>query len=273
MSPPSSLRESLEKKLPGYEAPSGTRGNERAPVKDHIVRAYDLSQAAKTLTYLLSNVENVNYIVKQSFQTNIDSYRSEIKEIIETPVDLLSAWEASLLEIVKYQIEHDAPSIAKIETDKKLSSWLQRQRLRGSAYLDDNRKELSGAALQLVKHDTELLHKLQVPFTLDKPKRFDDYMEELRVFQAANGHVKVRRLQDQGNLGEWVHKMRREKDLFEEGKQVPNLNDERIAELDTMGFVWKVRHGRPKKGDARFRLRRKSNENETNTHLSGDDNA
>lgn len=42
-----------------------------------------------------------------------------------------------------------------------------------------------------------------------------------------------------------------------------SLNPERIAAMDELGFVWKIRHGRPKKGDARFRLRRKGDtENE-----------
>lgn len=31
------------------------------------------------------------------------------------------------------------------------------------------------------------------------------------------------------------------------------LSQERIDKLDSIGFVWKLRHGRPKKGDAKFR--------------------
>ena len=46
--------------------------------------------------------------------------------------------------------------------------------------------------------------------------------------------------------------------MLKAGEQVPNLNEHRIAELEAMGFVWKIRHGRPKKGKKRFRLRRKN---------------
>jgi len=56
---------------------------------------------------------------------------------------------------------------------------------------------------------------------------------------------------------------------MQEGKEVFNLNVERIAELDAPGMVWKVRYGRPKKGDDRYRLRR--NNNKTNNPTSNND--
>jgi len=58
-----------------------------------------------------------------------------------------------------------------------------------------------------------------------------------------------------GRLGEWVAKMRKEYDDLQHGKRVPNLTPERIAELNALGFVWRVRGPRPRKGDPNFRLR------------------
>ena len=36
-------------------------------------------------------------------------------------------------------------------------------------------------------------------------------------------------------------------------KNHTKLSPERIAKLESVGFVWKLRHGRPKRGDERFR--------------------
>jgi len=56
-------------------------------------------------------------------------------------------------------------------------------------------------------------------------------------------------------LGEWVAKIRKEYDDLQHGKRVPNLTPERIAEMNDVSFVWRVRGPRPRKGDPNFRLR------------------
>jgi hypothetical protein len=257
-----SLRENLQKAKSGYDKAEFVKNN-RKKVKEGIVRAYDLHKAAQTLESMLSEERvSSDSIIKNSLQVTIDLYKSEMKGILEVPTNLLNEWENTLLEFVKYQIEHDERGVSKVP-DKKVNNWLQRQRSRISPYVDGNRKKLQGEALERAADDHRLLEKhLHVKWASFTVKRYDDYIEELIAFKAKHGHLKVRRIQENSNVGEWVAKIRKEYDRFKCGDKVPNLTEPRIAELDSMGFIWRIRSARPKKGDERFRLRLKSKDAE-----------
>ena len=119
------------------------------------------------------------------------------------------------------------------------------------------------------KENVRLFDRLQIVLKTAAPKphrTWESYMEELRAFKAKNGHCNVKRLEPGTNLGEWVSVLRREYDMLTNGvtplrknNRPAKLRDhpERIEELNELGFVWKIRHGRPKLGDSRFRLQRK----------------
>jgi hypothetical protein len=257
-----SFREKLEKAESGYDEAQFSKNN-RKKVKEGIVRAYDLHKAAKALEAMLSEERvSSNSILKNSFQVNIDLYKSEMKGILEVPPNLLNVWENGLLEFVEYQIEHDERDVTKVPV-KKINNWLQIQRSRVSAYVDGNRKNLKGFSLEKVVDDHRLLEKhLHVKWAPYTVKRYDEYLGELIEFKAKHGHLKVRRIQENSNVGEWVAKIRKEYDQFKRGDKVPNLTEPRIAELDSMGFIWRIRSARPRKGEERFRLRRKSKDAE-----------
>lgn len=236
---------------------------DRTKVMEGIVRAYDLHKAAETLDALLLEERILSCpILKLSFQANIDALRSEMKDILETPRNLFNGWENGLIDFVKYQIEHDEYDITKVP-DKKLNGWLQRNRCRGSAYVDGNRHNLQGEALEKEEFQTKLLERLHVKWALFRHKSYDDVLSELREFKDKYGHLKVRRLQeDFPLLGERVAKLRGEYDRYQRGEKVFNLTEARVAELNAMGFIWRIRAARPRKGDPRFRLRRKSKDAE-----------
>lgn len=252
-----SFQEKLKRGEPGYIE---TLTNNRKKVKEGIVRAYDLHTAADTMgAMLLEERVSSNPILKASLQANLDSYRSEMNHILETPTKWFNQWEISLMDFVKYQIKYDERDVTKIP-DKKLNGWLQRQRQTVSGFLSGNRNNLRGNKLESTKDIARLLeHHLHVKWAVFKHKSYDDQMCDLREFQSKYKHVKVRRLQeDFPSLGEWVHKIRKEYDQFKRGEKVPSLTDARISELESMGFIWRVRAPRPRKGDPNYRLRRAS---------------
>ena len=56
-------------------------------------------------------------------------------------------------------------------------------------------------------------------------------------------------------LANSIHGQRKEYEKFIQNKPTP-LNADRIAKLEALGFEWKLRQGRPKKGDKAFRNKR-----------------
>jgi hypothetical protein len=53
-------------------------------------------------------------------------------------------------------------------------------------------------------------------------------------------------------LGNWVSSQRKEYEHWSCGEKTP-MNPDRIEKLNTLGFVWKLRYGRPKRSDPKFR--------------------
>ena len=81
-------------------------------------------------------------------------------------------------------------------------------------------------------------------------KTFDEYMDDLRDFKAKHGHCDVPFLYSENkSLGYWVGKLRSmragTRTYKKKGsgfKESPHkLTEERIAQLDKMGFKWRIR--------------------------------
>lgn len=56
-------------------------------------------------------------------------------------------------------------------------------------------------------------------------------------------------------MASWVHSQRKNYECLKSGKTSP-LSAERIDKLEKIGFVWKQRFGRPKKGDECYKNKR-----------------
>lgn len=233
---------------------------ERAFVKETILRAYEFQRAVNTLKELINDERIINDPVLSSmFQAEIDQKEPITTAILSLPTNLLSYFEINLIKLVKYQLEHKAKEIEYIPVpDKEFCKWLSAQRLRINAFRE-NRKSKKGSSLQVIQQDISLLERLNVKWrVIPTHKVYEDYLIELKEFKEKYGHIKVKQKQDGTNLGEWIKKLRKEYDMLLLGEKVPTLTPERMTELDEMGMIWKIRHGRPKKGDPRFRLRRRS---------------
>eukprot|EP00957_Ditylum_brightwellii_P001669 129587-Ditylum_brightwellii.AAC.1 len=84
---------------------------------------------------------------------------------------------------------------------------------------------------------------------------WDDHLERLRLYKEREGHVKVPQLykDDDGcSLGFWVSNQRKD---YEKWccRQTTPMNPDRIMRLEELGFTWKLRYGRPKRHEERFR--------------------
>lgn len=92
---------------------------------------------------------------------------------------------------------------------------------------------------------------------------WEQRFKDLQAFVARYGHSDVpHEWEECPQLGFWVANQRQQYRYLQLGKKSA-LNEERINQLDTIGFVWKMQGGRRKKSDP---VARKSD-----TSLSGRD--
>lgn len=68
-------------------------------------------------------------------------------------------------------------------------------------------------------------------------KPFNDMLYELLAFRAREGHCRVP-LDSKSALGRWVANLRTQKSNLRKGYHSLDLNNERLAVLDSVGFVW-----------------------------------
>ena len=85
-------------------------------------------------------------------------------------------------------------------------------------------------------------HALDYPLTnLPKSELWEARLQQLTVYQRANGHCKVPvGSQDYPYLGRWVDNQRQAYRCYMEGK-ASWLDKERIEALTKIGFVWSIR--------------------------------
>jgi len=206
----------------------------------------------------------------QHFADSIQQLKQESQDILDIPKTLFVPWEWHLLKLIKYMITTGETSVIKCDGDAKINKWIQTQRLKRNRYERDQ-GSLGKVGEEGLKEDIVILDRIGFAWKGRDTKTFDDYYDDLRAYKEEHGNVKVSKLLQGSNLGEWVSKMRREYDDLLEGKKVVTLNQERIEALNELGMIWKIRHGRPRKGDARFRLRRKGDtdkEDENDGHVT-----
>ena len=233
--------------------------NSRLYVKNALARAYELHIASLKVKSLLETDSDVksNPSLVEHFEESVLKLQGESQDILNISVDLFASWELHLLEFIKYMIRTGETSVINAVGDKKLNVWMSKQRKRRTSFENGNENGLKGKILERLQEDIAILDRVKFSWKGRETKSFDDYFGELTAYQLEHGNVNVPRLLPNSNLGEWIHRIRREYDDFLNGIKVPSLNPERIAALNDLGMIWKIRQGRPRKGDARFRLRRK----------------
>jgi hypothetical protein len=230
----------------------------RPEVKEKIFKAYELHDGAHKLQALLDLDEGVknNSLLVAQFQTSSNSMRTERDAILAIPEALLHSWERNFRTVVKNKM--DTGGVVFNRTDHpRMTSWVLNQRNR-SKKIDTLKRR---GDVPMLLEDRALLQRIGLDMDFQPPptKSFDDRFQQLVAYKEKHGNLKIPRLIPGSNLGEWVAKIRQEHDrVVLDGKQSINLTPPRIQAMSDLGFIWKVRFGRPKKGDPKFRLRRKS---------------
>ena len=151
---------------------------------------------------------------------------------------------------------------------RKLANWVCRQRRKYIAMNEFIMKHMNNPnppprpRFMMTDEEAQRLTDLGMIWDLHEGKMtFDDYFEMLLEYRAREGHVKVP--QADGDLGGWVHRMRGLYRLKTAGVPTKQrtLTDERIAQLESIGFVWKTKKT-PDRDYSKTVRRKKDNENE-----------
>ena len=136
-------------------------------------------------------------------------------------------WEAgfhALLAFVKRE-GHTLVPTKHHENGFNLSSWVQNNRFRKSNL------KLSEARIRQLDELGFVWNELE--------KKWGEHFKALVIFKEREGHclVKINHFEDGLPLGAWVSTQRRE-------KSNSKLSDERISQLDKIGFAWVVRNNK-----------------------------
>jgi hypothetical protein len=174
----------------------------------------------------------------------------------------LTGWEQQLQDFIHCKMTTDN----QFSKNKVLSQWMSQQRRRGNELLKNHGADSNNRSLQArtrMQKEIAVLDRLDFPWVVRANRKFEDWLLLLKEFHETNGHVRVPQVHPV--LGEWIKCMRKEYEVFHANQDDPTkktrksrLNQERIDAMNKLGFVWKIRFGRPRKGDERFRLRHKS---------------
>jgi hypothetical protein len=124
------------------------------------------------------------------------------------------------------------------KNNKKLGRWVSKIRMLRAG----TKQPVNHSSLQLTQERITELDS--IGFKWRGFKTFDEYMVDLRQFKAKHGHCDVPfHYPENSSLGFWVGKIRKKKlgKIANSGSPDHRLTNERIAQLDKMGFNWRLR--------------------------------
>jgi hypothetical protein len=149
------------------------------------------------------------------------------------PVDP-NDFDAMLFEALLYRAEKGDLHVGANDTDHdRLFAWMQEQRRQFKQFQEDPEQST------LTADQIKVLDSLQFHWHTRGEEHWNRQYENLKVFQAENGHCLVPRLA-RDKLGDFVTEQRRQYKLLREGK-ASRMTIKRKALLDELGFVWQVR--------------------------------
>eukprot|EP00550_Attheya_septentrionalis_P005243 CAMPEP_0198286788 /NCGR_PEP_ID=MMETSP1449-20131203/5759_1 /TAXON_ID=420275 /ORGANISM="Attheya septentrionalis, Strain CCMP2084" /LENGTH=581 /DNA_ID=CAMNT_0043984589 /DNA_START=59 /DNA_END=1804 /DNA_ORIENTATION=+ len=225
----------------------------RPDVRNELMRAFELHQGANTFEKMMQD-ESVanNPEASAKLKILIDKMRLENKIILDTPDSTLTIFERNLKGLILFHQEHGHCSPSEKE-DKGLYRFVSYQRGRYK------RRDEFNNRMGCIGEDIALLNRLGFEWLGVKAqgRSWEENVELLMAFKAEKGHTRVPQLyeMDGVKLGYWVSLQRKEYEKRSEGVSA-YITEERIDTLESIGFQWKLRFGRPKKDDPQYRNRR-----------------
>jgi len=247
----------------------------RPEIKEQLLRSYDLHvSAAMFEDMLLEERLQKCHIASESVKKVIIGYRKEYKAIIEFPDNKLSSWEQGIRLLVQYRIKHGDCKVTTVgkhsemgSKSRQLTIFVRQQRMRYHKYLQrytEHQREKDNenyslpmkqkAIMEQLEDDIGFLNRVDFIWCAAEPPRsWDECFEDLKLFEKEHGHTRVPQLYPLNQrMANWVNSQRKTYELLKSGKMSP-MTAERIEKLEQIGFVWKQRFGRPKKGDECYR--------------------
>ena len=137
------------------------------------------------------------------------------------------------LELKAFIKEHGHSCIPSTSTYKSLQSWCGSQRK-----LRQMKRADATINCALTDEREERLDSINFDWQTSHDYMWKQRLQQLKAFKEENGHVKLNK--SNGQLGSWVETQRTEYRFKMEGQHT-HLTDERVDELESIGFVWPMR--------------------------------
>mmetsp|Transcript_252 Transcript_252/g.691 ORF Transcript_252/g.691 Transcript_252/m.691 type:complete len:648 (-) Transcript_252:101-2044(-) len=175
--------------------------------------------------------------------------------VITAETGIKNRWNTMFKQLVAYKAEHGNVMVPtagsrgnnQTKIPKKyamLSRWVGSQRETYNKMDDPTkpnyivRKDGAKAHKELQPHRIRALNELGFVWDVTQ-EAWKANMRDLLEFKRTHGHVNIpAKYKPNPRLGTWVHKTRGLAKRFWEGKP-SSMTEERIAELDSVGFIWK----------------------------------
>lgn len=258
------------------------RPGTRLYIKQALISVYDLHESIEKLKSILPQVE-ASTMSYEGIKQLIEKQKCQMNAILtlgkESDEPKLLENEKNLLQMAEYKIKHgslDGVKSKKHSNLHKYSNYLadNYSKYRKEGILGKNLEELRAQKHKNLRSDLQyyrratfeedrvLLEGLGYKFPVEQrfvTHTFAEMLEKLKIYKEVNGNTKVPQLyktEDGAALGAWVASNRKQYELMKCGQKGHSLTPERIEQLESLGFIWKLRFGRPKKNDAKFRNRR-----------------
>ena len=171
-------------------------------------------------------------------------------------------WQKHYEELKDFKQEHGHCNVpARYEKNRRLGIWVSAQRQQckiirqGLAAADPSTPD--GKPKKIVPLTNEriaLLNELGFTWTIRSRDTTGDSwslrLEDLKEFKRVHGHCMVpSRYEPNPELGVWVVTQRTQHRIYMRGKETEeftstSMNEDRIGELERLGFVWVLRNGR-----------------------------
>ena len=147
------------------------------------------------------------------------------------------SWNAMLFQLILFKTKNGDFNIAPDDSSNRtLFNWIQSQRRHYELYMDNKTSSTFLNADRIA-----VLDAIDFQWIIRGESFWQKHFDALVAYKREYGDVRVPRLYSKNSkLGEWVTDQRRQFKSKAEGKP-SMLTDERKAQLDELGFIWKVR--------------------------------
>ncbi|KAL7501508.1 hypothetical protein ACHAWT_010082 [Skeletonema menzelii] len=150
-----------------------------------------------------------------------------------------SSWDERLAELVAYQREHGNTLVPKkYPQNPPLGYWVNEQRFQYQRYIN-------GKSSTMNKKRQESLDSINFKWSVrESPREFSEWIKLLKEYKSHWGNCNVPLKYEQDvSLGRFVNNVRTQYKKFQSGLP-SNMTQEKIDQLEEIGFVWNIRAAR-----------------------------